>query len=65
MITRALADLAAERGRRIEAAALARALICLVDGLGLQHCIDPETMPSAMARQTCLDLIALHLGPDA
>jgi AcrR family transcriptional regulator len=42
---------------------LARTLICLVDGLGLQHCIDPETMPAATARQTCLDLLIPHLGP--
>ncbi len=42
---------------------LARTLICLVDGLGLQHCIDPTTMPAAAARQACLDLLTPHLGP--
>ena len=44
---------------------LARTLICLIDGLGLQHCIDPASMPAATARQACLDLIAPHLdlGP--
>lgn len=45
------------------ATALARALICLVDGLGLQHCIDPDSMPPARARQACLDLLAPHIGP--
>ena len=43
--------------------ALARSLICLVDGLGLQHCIDPDTMPAAVARQACLDLLTPHTGP--
>ena len=46
-----------------DAASLARTLICLVDGLGLQHCIDPASMPAAMARQACLDLLSPHLGP--
>ena len=45
-----------------DAASLARTLICLVDGLGLQHCIDPASMPAAMARQACLDLLSPHLG---
>ncbi len=42
---------------------LARTLICLVDGLGLQHCIDPDAMPATTARQACLDLLTPHLGP--
>lgn len=46
-----------------DAASLARTLICLVDGLGLQHCIDPASMPAATARQACLDLLSPHLGP--
>lgn len=63
MIATALSELAARNRRRIDAEALARSLICLVDGLGLQHCIDPEAMPATAARQACLDLLALHLGP--
>jgi TetR/AcrR family transcriptional repressor of bet genes len=43
--------------------ALARSLICLIDGLGLQHCIDPTSMPATQARQACLDLITPHTGP--
>ncbi|MEO8243773.1 MAG: TetR/AcrR family transcriptional regulator [bacterium] len=43
--------------------ALARSLICLVDGLGLQHCIDPDAMPATLARQCCLDLLTPQLGP--
>ena len=36
---------------------LARTLICLIDGLSLQHCIDPDSMPAELARQTCMDLL--------
>ena len=49
--------------RPVDAEALATRLICLIDGLGLQHCIDPETMPAAEARRACLDLLAPHTGP--
>jgi len=65
MLATALDELAASNGRQIDAGTLARSLICLVDGLGLQHCIDPEAMPAATARQACLDLISLHTGPVA
>ena len=63
MVTTALADLARHRGRDLNAGQLAATLICLVDGMGLQHCIDPETMPAATARHSCRDLLALSLGP--
>lgn len=36
----------------------ARLLICFVDGLSLQHCIDPPSMPAELARQACLDFMA-------
>ncbi len=49
--------------RTFDAEALAASLICLVDGLGLQHCIDPDTMPASRARQICLALIEPHTGP--
>jgi AcrR family transcriptional regulator len=44
-----------------DAPTLAPSLICRVDGLGLQHCIDPQSMPPAVARQACLDLLAPYL----
>lgn len=47
----------------INAPDLARTLICLFDGLGLQHCIDPASMPATTARQICLDLIIPHIQP--
>lgn len=36
---------------------LARTLICLIDGLSMQHCIDPESMPVEVARQACMGLL--------
>ncbi len=47
--------LAAATTQPVDADGLARSLICLVDGLGLQHCIDPEldarrTGPSGLRR---------------
>lgn len=36
---------------------LAQRLICLIDGLGLQHCIDPESLTAQAARRACLDLV--------
>ena len=58
-----VATLTRSTPRPIDAAALATSLICLVDGLGLQHCIDPDTMPATRARQACLDLLTPHTGP--
>ncbi len=60
MIAAALAKAAQ---RPIDADSLATSLICLVDGLGLQHCIDPDAMPAALARKACLELITPHIGP--
>lgn len=63
MVTATLAAAAQAEGREVAAETLAKSLICLVDGLGLQHCIDPASMPAALARQACLDLLTPHLGP--
>ncbi len=61
-VSNAISAVAAQRGRVIAARALAKALICLVDGLGLQHCLDPDAMPPSEARALCLGLLELHLG---
>lgn len=58
----AIDEIAAERGRAVDARALAKTLICLVDGLGLQHCIDPATMPAKTAKAACRALLEPHLG---
>ncbi|MGV8985408.1 MAG: TetR/AcrR family transcriptional regulator [Cypionkella sp.] len=63
MVAQTLTDEALIRGRQIEADSLAKSLISFVDGLGLQHCIDPESLPAAQARQACTEFLSLHLGP--
>jgi TetR/AcrR family transcriptional regulator, transcriptional repressor of bet genes len=62
-VTQAIAALAQQRGRSIDAGAVAKALICLADGLGLQHCLDPDVMPASEARALCLAFMDPHLGP--
>ena len=47
--------------RTVDPTTLARTFICLVDGLSLQHCIDPPSMPAETARQACLAFLTLHL----
>lgn len=57
-----VAGILAEHRQTDDAKALARRFICLVDGLSLQHCIDPPSMPPDVARQAALDF-ALHNAP--
>lgn len=61
-VTTAIAAVAKERGRTVDARAVAKALICLADGLGLQHCLDPDVMPAREARALCLAFLGPHLG---
>lgn len=62
-VTGAITDLAQARGRSVTAQPLAMSLICLVDGLCLQHCLDPGAMPAEAARAACQDFLEPHLGP--
>lgn len=48
-----------------DAEALAQALISLLDGLALQHCVDPVSMPAGQARSTCETFLAPHLAAAA
>ena len=61
-VTTAIAAVAGERGRNVDASAVAKTLICLADGLGLQHCLDPDMMPAAEARSLCLSFLQSHVG---
>lgn len=61
-VSEAIAALAEARGKAVDALALARSLICLIDGLCLQHCLDPEAMPTATAKEACQAFLAPHLG---
>ncbi len=67
MVAQILSDEARARGRSLpadtQAHTMAKSLICLVDGLGLQHCIDPDSMPPAQARQAAADFLIQILEP--
>lgn len=60
-VSAAIAALATAQGRDIEARPLAKSLICLIDGLCLQHCLDPEAMPAEAAKAACHAFLAPHL----
>lgn len=60
-VTEALAALAMTKGRSIDARPLAKSLICLIDGLCLQHCLDPEAMPAEAAKEACRAFLAPYL----
>jgi TetR/AcrR family transcriptional regulator, transcriptional repressor of bet genes len=62
-VVAAVQELAIARNRRVDAGALSLSLICLIDGLGLQRCIDPAVLNAGDARKTCYDLLEAALGP--
>jgi TetR/AcrR family transcriptional regulator, transcriptional repressor of bet genes len=53
---------AASPGSDIDVDTVASAFICLVDGLGVQRCVEPDLLPEAAARATCWALLTPHLG---
>jgi TetR/AcrR family transcriptional repressor of bet genes len=53
---------AAPPGSSIDVDAVASAFICLVDGIGVQRCIDPDRLPEAAARSACWALLSPYLG---
>lgn len=57
------AAIAAVADAETDACALAKSLICLIDGLCLQHCLDPAAMPADAAKAACRAFLAPHLGP--
>jgi TetR/AcrR family transcriptional repressor of bet genes len=61
-VTEAIAALAQAREGAVEARALARSLICLIDGLCLQHCLDPESQSPQDAKEACRAFLAPYLG---
>jgi AcrR family transcriptional regulator len=60
-VSEAIAALAMARGRSLDVRPLAKSLICLIDGLCLQHCLDPEAMPAETAKAACRAFLAPHL----
>jgi TetR/AcrR family transcriptional regulator, transcriptional repressor of bet genes len=61
-VTAAIAALATTRRRSADTRPLAKSLICLIDGLCLQHCLDPETLSPEAAKEACRAFLAPHLG---
>jgi TetR/AcrR family transcriptional regulator, transcriptional repressor of bet genes len=62
-IEEALAELMAERGLTMPVKPLAQMLIALVDGLGLERCIEPKLLSPRAAKQICLATLEQVLGP--
>ena len=62
-VTAALDQITTERALTVDCATLARAFIALVDGLGLQRCIEPRLMTPKSAKTACYALLEPHLGP--
>ncbi len=59
----ALAEVAAARGLNVDVKSLAQMLIALVDGLGLERCIEPRLLSPKTAKQICVSTLELALGP--
>lgn len=60
-VAEAIAACASARGRSVDAPALATSLICLIDGLCLQQCMDPEVLGADAAKAACWAFLAPHL----
>ena len=61
-VSDAIAALAKARGRNVDARALAVPLICLIDGICVQQCMDPDLIGPEAAKQVCHAFLAPHLG---
>jgi len=62
-VAKALGETARANGRTVEVGDLARGLICMIDGLGIQHCIDPDSMPADRAMAICRAMLEPAIGP--
>ena len=62
-IERALQDVANARGLTIDASFVAMMFVSLVDGLGLEWCIEPKLLSAKAAREACFKLLEPILGP--
>ncbi len=61
-VAAAISEVAVANGRAVDADALARSLVCLVDGLGIQHCVEPASMSADDAKSACRSFLQPHLG---
>jgi TetR/AcrR family transcriptional regulator, transcriptional repressor of bet genes len=61
-IAGALREAAAANGCPIDADAVAAAFICLIDGMGVQRCVEPALLTEDDARAACRAFLAPHVG---
>ena len=61
-VAEAIGEIAAARGRDVEADALAIALIALIDGLWLECCLDPSLLSPEAAMAACCALLEARIG---
>lgn len=61
-IIAALSEAAAANGRRIDAETVATAFICLIDGFGVQRCVEPALLSEETARAACWAFLRPHIG---
>jgi hypothetical protein len=62
-IERALGAVAIARGLKIDTPLVAMMFVSLVDGLGLEWCIEPKLLSARQAREACFKLLVPILGP--
>lgn len=62
-IAAALSEAGSQTGLDLDT--LAGAFICLVDGLGVQRCVEPALLSEETARAACWALLTPHLPPGA
>ena len=62
-LAEAIAAVARERGRDVDAKQLATMLIALIDGLWLEWCLDQTLLSRDEAKATCRALLEQSLGP--
>ena len=62
-IEAAFTELVDERGLDLDVKPLAQMLIALVDGLGLERCIEPKLLSPRAAKQICLTMLERFVGP--
>jgi AcrR family transcriptional regulator len=61
-IAGALQEAAAANGRTIAAETVASAFICMIDGFGVQRCVEPALLTEADARAACWAFLRPHIG---
>ena len=60
----ALTDAATRNGRTIDAGRVASAFICMIDGFGVQRCVDPTLLTEEDARAACWTFLRAHIGDE-